>query len=145
MGRGVQGPRRPPANAEHPPYIETYQAAGGWQTQCIFWAGTHWDCWDTGGGPYGFEAEARADATEWANGWHIELRLPDTPPDPRRAPGLLDNVKVLAMASSGRLALKCADGEHRVPPSRRDGESAGHYRDRLLTWCTEGFLQDGLS
>ena len=97
MGKGISGLMRPPKSDDaHPPYITVYKAAGGWQSQLVFWDSEMWDVWDTGGGPYGFESEARADATAWANDWLIALRLPDGPPSRARAQTFLE-----AMESHG--------------------------------------------
>jgi hypothetical protein len=88
MGTGLHA-EKPPPDAAHPPYIQVYLAAGGWQSQCVSWDGDHWDCWETGGGPYRWEREARADATAWAKAWGIEARLPTTPADDEPADDLL--------------------------------------------------------
>lgn len=141
MGNGIYGLQRPPANddPEHQPYIQAYKAFGGWQSQCVFWDGDHWDVWDTGGGPYGYEDDARKDASAWAAAWGFACRLPETPPDPERAPSVLEQPGMLEAAHRGQLFLTCADGESRRPPERIDGEDDDTYRARLLDFCQEGY------
>lgn len=122
MGKGIHGQYRPPpaARADQAPYIDVYKAVGGWQSQLVFWAGSHWDVWDTGNGPYGYEADARADASAWASSWQIQLRLPDAAPDPARAPTFLETMAAKGIAvtvvghepGSGKLMMRIgSEGE----------------------------------
>lgn len=100
MGLGING-ERPPDNAEHPPRIEVYRAAGGWQCMLISWSpydgrhAGHYDVWETGCGPYAFEASARAEATAWAKAWGVKFAVSREPPDPQRAPPMVDSIREL--------------------------------------------------
>ncbi len=138
MGNGIHGSQRPPGDDAHKPYIQTYQAVGGWQSQCVCWMGSHWDLWDTGGGPYAYESDARKDARAWAEAWGLELRLPSTAPDGAPAPGLLDDPLMLELAAKGALSLRRKSGTMAFAPPRNGVESSAEYRRRLLVWAEEG-------
>lgn len=94
MGLG-SSVKRPPQNITHPPYATVYKAIGGWQSMVVWWnpaMGGYWEPYESGRGPYAFEAAARREASEWAAEWGIECQLPATPPDPERAPGLIEHL-----------------------------------------------------
>lgn len=82
MGRGMLG-ERPPVNEAHPSYVTVYQAAGGWQTMCVWWnpepiegmaPNGYEEPYETGQGPYRYQLAAAAEAEAWAKAWGLELK-----------------------------------------------------------------------
>jgi hypothetical protein len=120
MGMGA-GTERPPENAEHPAYTTVYQAAGGWQSMCVWWSpneepwaadGGFEEPWATGQGPYRHKREAIAEAREWAEEWGLEYRGGDDPVGPEEAPGLLETIEAMGTkATEITAALKGAATE----------------------------------
>jgi hypothetical protein len=119
MGMGA-ATEKPEANPDHPAYTTVYQAAGGWQSLCVWWSpseepwavdGGFEEPWATGGGPYRFKREAIAEAKEWAEEWGIEYREGDLS-GPEEAPGLLETVEAMGLrATEIQTALQGAAAE----------------------------------
>jgi hypothetical protein len=54
--------------------------------------------WSTGQGPYRTRTDAVTEAKEWAQGWGIEVRIPDMKPgEKEEADGLLTTLKSIGL------------------------------------------------